>query len=64
VSPTSRWLRSIQTQNNSYAVDARPFWRDKEPGAGVHPYNGNAETHYLVGNALGWTMADLLENQK
>jgi len=46
------------------AVDARPFWRDKEvspSGAGYH-YNHNAETYMEVGNALGRAMAELLQD--
>jgi hypothetical protein len=30
-------------------------------GAGYH-YNHNAETFMEVGNALGWSMADMLEH--
>lgn len=47
---------------NVKAVDARGFWRDKEVspnGQGYH-YNHNAATYMEVGNALGWAMADLL----
>jgi alpha-galactosidase len=51
-------------KGNVAAVDARPFWRDKEispSGAGYH-YNHNAETYMEVGNALGRAMAELLQN--
>jgi alpha-galactosidase len=51
-------------KGNVKAIDARPFWRDKEvspSGAGYH-YNHNAETYMEVGNALGWAMAELLKN--
>ena len=47
------------------AIDARPFWRDKEvspSGAGYH-YNPNAETYMEVGDALGRAMAELLEGK-
>lgn len=50
-------------QGNVKAVDARPFWRDKEvspSGAGYH-YNHNAETYMEVGDALGRAMAELLQ---
>jgi len=53
-------------RGNVAAVDARPFWRDKEvspTGAGYH-YNHNAETHMEVGNALGRAMVRLLEQNK
>jgi alpha-galactosidase len=46
---------------NVKAVDARPFWRDKESspsGQGYH-YNHNAETYMEVGQALGWAMVEL-----
>ena len=49
-------------KGNVKAIDARPFWRDKSvspTGAGYH-YNHNAETHMLVGDALGRAMAELL----
>lgn len=50
-------------QGNVAAIDARPFWREKEvspSGAGYH-YNHNAETYMEVGNALGRAMAKLLQ---
>jgi hypothetical protein len=50
-------------KGNVAAVDARPFWREKEvspSGAGYH-YNHNAETYIEVGNALGRAMAELLK---
>jgi alpha-galactosidase len=53
-------------KGNVKAIDARPFWRDKSvspSGAGYH-YNHNAETYMEVGNALGWAMAELLENSR
>lgn len=46
-------------------VETRGFWRE----AGVSPrnqdfhYNGNAETYYLVGAALGQAMVDLLQGR-
>ncbi|MDA7918539.1 hypothetical protein N9B20_02635 [Mariniblastus sp.] len=46
---------------NVKAIDARPFWRDKElspSGQGYH-YNHNAETYMEVGQALGWAMVEL-----
>lgn len=50
-------------QGNVKTIDARPFWRDKSvspTGAGYH-YNHNAETYMEVGNALGWAMVEMLE---
>ena len=49
-------------KGNVKAIDARPFWRDKEvspSGAGYH-YNHNAETYMEVGDRLGRAMAELL----
>lgn len=42
-------------------VDTRGFWRevDKSPSAQGYHYNRNAETYYLVGEALGRAMAAL-----
>lgn len=57
--------RYPEFQGNVKTIDARPFWRDKSvspSGAGYH-YNHNAQTYIDVGHALGWAMADLLENQ-
>jgi alpha-galactosidase len=51
---------------NVITVDIRDFWRSKEQspsGQGYH-YNRNAETYYLVGDALGRGMVKLLGNQK
>ncbi|MBD3674892.1 MAG: sialate O-acetylesterase [Planctomycetaceae bacterium] len=53
-------------KGNVKAIDARPFWRDKEvspTGAGYH-YNHNAETYMLVGDALGHAMAELLASER
>jgi alpha-galactosidase len=50
---------------NVNTVEARDFWRDVEvspQNQGYH-YNRNAETYMEVGNALGWAMADLLNNK-
>lgn len=50
-------------KGNVKAIDARPYWREKEvspSGAGYH-YNHNAETYMEVGDALGRAMAELLE---
>lgn len=53
-------------KDNVRTIDARPFWRDKSvsPGGQGYHYNHNAETYMEVGNALGWAMADLLEEKK
>jgi alpha-galactosidase len=48
------------------STDIRDFWRSKEQspsGQGYH-YNRNAETYYLVGEALGRDMVKLLEGEK
>ena len=55
--------RYPEFKGNVNAIDARPFWREKEispSGQGYH-YNHNAETYMEVGEALGWAMADLWE---
>ena len=57
--------RYPEFKGNVNAIDARPFWREKEispSGQGYH-YNHNAETYMEVGEALGWAMADLWERQ-
>ncbi len=45
------------------AVETRPFWRPKEvspSGQGYH-WNHNAETHFLIGEAMGRAMVKLLK---
>ncbi len=52
-------------KGNVKAIDARPFWREKDvspSGAGYH-YNHNAETYMEVGNALGRAMAESLQGK-
>lgn len=51
---------------NVKTVEARDYWRDKSvsPSRAGYHYNHNAETHMLVGDALGRGMADLLKQQK
>jgi len=53
-------------KGNVSAIDARPFWRE----AAVSPnskqdyhYFHNAETYMEVGNALGWSMSELLKGK-
>lgn len=49
-------------KGNVKAIDARPFWREKDvspSGAGYH-YNHNAQTYMEVGDALGRAMVELL----
>ena len=54
--------RYPEFEDNVRTIDARPFWRDKDvsPSGAGHHYNHNAETYMEVGNALGWAMADML----
>ncbi|MFK7767833.1 MAG: sialate O-acetylesterase [Mariniblastus sp.] len=52
-------------EGNVKAIDARPFWREKDESPkdqGYH-YNQNAETYMEVGNALGRAMAELLSDK-
>ncbi len=51
---------------NVKTVEVRDAWRDKEvsPTGQSHHYNHNAETHVLVGDALGRGMTELLEQSK
>ncbi len=51
---------------NVKCVESRDFWRevDVSPANQGYHYNRNAETYMEVGNALGWTMADLLKNKQ
>ncbi len=46
-------------------VDTRPFWRepDVSPRAQDYHYNRNAETYYLVGDALGRAMVELKDGK-
>ena len=48
------------------AVETRPFWRPKDvspSGQGYH-WNHNAETHYLIGEAMGRAMVALMGKGK
>ena len=51
---------------NVISTDTRDFWRSKEnsPSGQFYHYNRNAETYYLVGDALGRDMVKLLEKRK
>jgi len=51
---------------NVKCVDSRDFWREAavSPKRQGYHYNRNAETYMEVGSALGWAMAELLQNQK
>lgn len=56
---------AVNNSENVKTVDARTFWRDATDSPcndGSH-YNCNAETYMEVGNALGWAMADLIQNK-
>ena len=48
-------------KNNVVSVDTRPFWRDasESPQSQNDHYNRNAETYYLVGEAIGRAMVRL-----
>jgi len=55
-----------QFKDNVKTIEARGFWRDSSvspSGAGYH-YNHNAGTYMDVGDALGRSMAELLEKPK
>jgi len=48
------------------AVETRPFWRPKDlspSGQGYH-WNLNGETHYLIGEAMGRAMLELMGRAK
>jgi alpha-galactosidase len=52
-------------QGNVGLVSTRPFWRKKEvspTGQGYH-WNTNAETYYLIGDAMGHAMKKLCEKR-
>jgi hypothetical protein len=53
-------------KGNVKTVEARGFWRDASvsPANQGHHYNHNAETYYLVGEALGRAMVELLEQKR
>jgi alpha-galactosidase len=50
-------------QGNVAFVPTRDFWRDKDrsPNAQGFHWNSNAETYYLIGDAMGHAMLKLLE---
>jgi len=55
--------RYPEFKGNVASVDTRDFWRPKEQspsGQGYH-WNGNGETHYLIGEAMGRAMIDLMK---
>ena len=48
---------------NVMGIDTHPFWRsgaESPRGTGYH-HNGNAETHTLIGDALGRAMVGLMK---
>ncbi len=49
-------------KGNVAFVGTRAFWRPKEqsPNAQGYHWNANAETHYLIGEAMGLAMKQLL----
>lgn len=52
-------------KGNVKSVDVRSFWReaaDSPTNQGYH-YHHNAETYMEVGEAMGWAMADLLQQK-
>lgn len=51
---------------NVALVDSRPFWKDslESPARQVHHYNRNAGTYFLMGNAAGQAMIQLLTHDK
>lgn len=52
----------VWSADNVNSVETRDFWReiDESPMDQDYHYNRNAETYYLVGEALGRSMVDLL----
>ncbi|MDP4240790.1 MAG: sialate O-acetylesterase, partial [Bacteroidota bacterium] len=55
-----------QFSGNVALVDSRPFWKDslRSPAREIHHYNRNAGTYFLMGNAAGHTMINLLNHDK
>jgi len=45
-----------------FTVDTRPFWRDGSvsPSNFGYHWSHNGETHFLIGDAMGQGMKDLL----
>ena len=45
------------------AVETRDFWRpvEQSPSRQGYHWNGNGETHYLIGEAMGRAMVDLMK---
>jgi len=57
---------SPEFSGNVALVDSRPFWKDslESPAREIHHYNRNAGTYFLMGNAAGYAMIELLKNRK
>lgn len=53
-------------KSNVAFVGTRAFWRSEElsPSEQVYHWNSNAETYYLIGDAMGHAMAELLKRGK
>jgi alpha-galactosidase len=53
-------------QGNVAFVSTRAFWRpqDQSPSGQGYHWNSNAETHYLIGEAMGEAMKRLIGDQK
>ncbi|HVT86813.1 MAG TPA: sialate O-acetylesterase [Chitinophagaceae bacterium] len=52
--------------DNVALVDSRPFYKDslESPAQQTYHYNRNAGTYFLMGNAAGYAMIELLKNHK
>jgi alpha-galactosidase len=56
----------VEFKGNVAFVSTRSFWRDKEvsPTAQGYHWNSNAETYYLIGEAMGTAMKKLCEKKR
>ena len=52
--------------DNVQCVDTRDFYRPAEesPGGGIEHWFGNAESYFLIGDAMGKAMKQLLSTGK
>jgi alpha-galactosidase len=49
------------------SAETRDFYRDKEPaspGDEIYHWNNNCESYWLIGQAMGEAMVDLIRNQQ
>jgi hypothetical protein len=60
----ARVAKREEFRGNVAFVRTRAFWREKDvsPSAQIHHWNNNAETYYLIGEAMGRAMTKLVSS--